>query len=505
MSRSGACVVLAASLIVGLAAPVSARQENVSSEARAGTSLRVLTPLGDDVFAVERLDGEEALSRLFSFQLEITVDRAIPFETLLGKPVTILLEQPGEGGRSFHGIVARIAQADAGRSSSSYVLDVVPELWLLTLEQRSRLFQGLSVPEIVDRVLREGGIAYESRLEGDYPQRDCVVQYRESDFAFVSRLLEEEGIYYFFEHAPDGHRLVLGDSPASHSALAGRDGVPFRAGRQRGGGAITEWTKVQELRSGKVTLRDFDFHDPDLDLEVSAAIQESVVVGQVGHRLRVDQNAGLEVYDYPGEYAQRFDEIAPSAPRLLAEGERTVAIRAEEEAAAGLVVRGASLHAHLTAGHRFTLVQHLDADGEYVLTAVRHHAGRAQSDRGPIEYSNTFTCIPVGLPFRPQRTTPAPRIAGVQTAIVTGPSGEETHTDELGRVKVQFHWDREGQRDEHSSCWIRVASPPAGHEVDPAAAPRIGQEVVVGFVEGDPDQPIILGRVYNGAQPPPVR
>jgi type VI secretion system secreted protein VgrG len=455
-----------------------------------------LVAAGAQPIPVVRLAGSEAISSLFRYEVELAGPPAA-FATLLGKEVTVTLPLPDGSSRHFSGIVSRISQGRDGGGTFQR-LEVVPTFWLLTRTARSRLLQGMTAPEIVESVLDEAGIAHESRLVGSFPSRDCVVQYRETDFQFVSRLLEEEGIFYYFRHDAGGHTMVLGNTPQGHADLQGA--VPFARARSRSAPGIRDWTKVQEIRPGKVTLRDHAFQLPGEDFEVSSSIQESVVVGKVTHQLRLPESEQLEIYDYPGEYAQRFDGVdAPDAGAIAAEGQRTVEIRMQEEAARAIAVQGTSDVGRLVSGHRFTLAGHPELAGSYVLTSVQHTATRRSGSGNVFEYENRFTCIPAGLPFRPVRASPRPIVAGPQTAIVTGPAGAETHTDRFGRVKVKFQWDREGSRDESSSCWIRVATAPTG---GPLLAPEVGDEVVVGYEEGDPDRPIVIGRLPN-ADPAP--
>jgi type VI secretion system secreted protein VgrG len=459
-----------------------------SAQPQRGT-LTLIGP-GGRTLPVASLEGEEQLSRLFHFTIDLstTNSNAVPFDAFLGQPVTVSLALPGVPARHFNGIASRISQGETD-GLTRYRVEIVPRFWLLTKASRSRAYQDLSVPEIVRRVLGERGIAFQSNLQGTYPPRDFVLQYRETDFDFLSRLMEEEGMFYFFQHGADGHTLVIADTPQGHPDVPGGPTVRF------GSDAVTEWTKTQELRSGKHTLRDYHFTAPGEDFEVSAELPGTVSVGSVVHQLQTPLTRGLEIYDWPGEYAQRFDGLSPGTPAaILQEGSRTVGIRSQEEAAQAIVIQGQSVAASLTAGHKFTLERHVNANGPYVLTKVSHSARVSDQGNRQTSYSNTFTCIPTALPFRPARTTPRPVVAGPQTAVVTGPEGSEVYADSYGRVKVQFHWDREGRHDENSSTWIRVGTVHGGAGF---ALPRVGDEVIVGFLEGDPDQPIILGTVPN--------
>jgi type VI secretion system secreted protein VgrG len=276
---------------------------------------------------------------------------------------------------------------------------------------------------------------------------------------------------------------------------------------------IYDWEKVQEWRSGKYVLWDHCFELPHKHLEAEANILDAVQVGKVSHKFKVGGNDKLEIYDYPGEYAQRFDGIQPGGgdragdlQKIFQDNRRTTDLRIQEEALPGLTVQGGSNCRQFVSGYKFTLQRHFNGDGEYVITNVTHSArqsGDYRSNGGDFHYNNSFSCIPAALPFRPQRLTPKPVVQGTQTAVVVGPAGEEIFTDKYGRVKVQFHWDRQGKNDANSSCWVRVGTPLAGKQWGMVHIPRIEQEVIVDFLEGDPDQPIIIGSVYNAKEMPP--
>ena len=477
--------------------------------------MAVMTPLGKDKLLLVGLSGHEEMSRLFSYKLDLLAvnGTVVPFEKLLGQDISIRLSLPNGEPRFINGICSQVAQAGRDHTFTNYRLEVVPKLWLLTHNVQSRIFQQISVPDILKKVLNAMDVALE--IQGTFEPRDYCVQYRESDFAFASRLMEEEGIFYFFRHTAEGHKLVLANTPQSHTNLPVANRLFYETvnGGNRPEDRVFEWEKVQELRSGKVTLWDHTFELPHRHLESSRTIQDSVKVGKVQHPLKLPMNAQLELYNYPGEYAQRFDGITPAGgkrsqdlQKIFQDNQRTSRIRMEQEAAPGLVVHGESNCRQLVCGHRFNLERHFDADGPYVLTAVTHSAvlDTYRSNRsGDFQYSNDFTCIPFDLPYRPQRLTEKPTINGTQTAIVVGPPGEEIWPDQYSRVKVQFHWDREGKNDLGSSCWVRVSTPWAGKQWGMIHIPRIGQEVIVAFEEGDPDRPIIVGSVYNYEQMPP--
>ncbi|HEY0791990.1 MAG TPA: type VI secretion system tip protein TssI/VgrG [Chthoniobacterales bacterium] len=478
--------------------------------------LAVTTPLGKDLLLLTGLRGCEAVSQLFNFQLDLLAEAKseVRFDRLLGQNVTVEMRLANGEKRYFNGLIKRFTQGARDEAFVHFRAELVPQFWLLTKKVRSRTFQHLSVPDILRQVLSGLDVAYE--ILGTYYPRDYCVQYRESDFSFVSRLLEEEGIYYFFKHGEASHQMVMTDAPIQHPTVPGQSTVIYEevSGGARKELRITTWEKSQELRSGECTLRDHSFEIPGNHLETREKTMHTVAAGEVTHQLNVGGNDRLEIYDYPGGYAQRFDGVdrnGAARPQdlngVFPDGERTVRVRMEEEAAVSLEIGGTSNCGHFVAGHQFTLERHFNANDRYLLTRVEHVAcleGNYRSNQATaFTYHNGFTCIPVALPYRPPRVTHKPVISGVQTATVTGPPGEELFCDKYGRVKVQFHWDREGKKDADSSCWVRVAQVWAGKGWGAFFWPRTGHEVVVAFEEGDPDQPLIVGSVYNAENMPP--
>ena len=477
--------------------------------------LIVTTPLGQDVLLLTSFRGHEGISQLFSFQLDLLAERGteVRFEKIIGESITVEVLLANGDKRYFNGLVKRFSQGVRDETFVKFRAEVVPKLWLLTKKVRCRIFQQLSVPDILRTVFTGLDVSYQ--ISGTYYPRDYCAQYRESDFDFASRLMEEEGIYYFFKHADGSHQLVVTDIKSP--TVEGQSSVIYEElfGGGREDMRITDWEKTQELRSGEYTLWDHCFEMPSNHLEAKRKTLDSVTVGRVAHKLNVGGNDQLEIYDYPGGYAQRFDGIDPNgAPRprdlkrIFEDRDRTVRLRMEQEDVGCLEIRGASNCGNFSAGNKFTLERHFDANGQYLLTYVEHEAkqGGYRSDESPeLHYENHFTCIPAALRYRPQRVTPKPVIAGMQTATVVGPEGEEIFCDRYGRVKVQFHWDREGKKDANSSCWLRVAQVWAGKGWGAFFWPRIGHEVVVIFEEGDPDQPLIIGSVYNAANMPAFR
>jgi type VI secretion system secreted protein VgrG len=484
--------------------------------------LSVSTPLGSDVLLLQRMSGVEEISRLFSFELEMLAESTatVPFDKILGRPVTVTLVLPGDMSKRYiNGIVKRFSQG--GRTPSAmgngtftrYRAEVVPQLWNLTRNHQSRIFQQMTVPDILKKVLQGLNVNY-SGLQGDYKPRDYCVQYRESDFAFASRLMEEEGIFYFFKHSDGSHQMVVADAQAAFQDLPGPNRLIYETfeGGTRTEDRVHRWEKSQTVRSARFRLWDSSFEMTGKNFESVRPGLGSVQVGAVNHSLN-GVNCNMEIYDYPGAFAQRFDGIDPGGGerptdlgQIIPDGARTVGLRMQEETAGSILLEGESTCRQLTSGGKFSLTRHFDGNGSYVLARVDHLAdiGDAYTlGDAPATYVNTFQCLPAALPYRPERTIPRPHIAGTQPAVVVGPDGEEIFTDKYGRIKVQFPWDREGRNDANSSCWIRVATPWAGKQWGIIHIPRVGQEVVVAFEEGDPDRPIVVGSVYNDRNMPP--
>jgi type VI secretion system secreted protein VgrG len=448
--------------------------------------IAVTTPLGKDVLLLTAFSGEEALSRLFTYQLEmLSANDAIAATDLVGKSVTWLVRGSGRPVRYFNGFVSRFAAgATQIRGLRRYRAEVVPWLWFLTRTADCRIFQKKTAPEIVQQIFKDLGFtAYESNLRGTYRKRDYCVQYRETDFHFVSRLLEEEGIFYFFRHDNGGHTLVLADQKTAYKNCLESEVEGSVAPHITG--QVTSWEHRYEFRSGKWAQTDYNFETPSTSL-----------MSRMSSVVRLPGNEKYEVYDYPGLYLKK------------PEGDDLTRIRMEEEEAAYDVVSGTSSCPSFTLAGKFKLKTYASASEKgktYAITSIRHFAAEGsytpEEDKSQ-DYGNSFTCIPESVTFRPPRVTAKPLIHGPQTAVVVGPSGEEIYTDKYGRIKVQFFWDREGKKDENSSCWIRLAQKWAGKNWGMVFLPRIGQEVVVEFLEGDPDRPLITGCLYNADQMP---
>ncbi len=435
----------------------------------------------DDVLTPESVSIVEALSEPFRAEVRVvSLNTALDVSTWLGSEVLLTLLHAG-GERELHGIVVSARMQGASTHSGRYELVIAPRLWLLGLRQDSRVFQQKSAVDIVTEVLEGAGVEdVETRLSGSYEPRDYCVQYRETDFAFVERLLEEEGIYYFFVHEQDKHTMVLVDDIVHHDLLPFETATVNSSGTAGGSDPFISQLGVQhEIRPGKSTLRDYAFKEPDTDLTSEAEGQD---------------HTDLEVYDFPGEYVE--GELGATLSQ----------VRLEELQSPREVVDGTSDLHDLCPGFLMNVegapLEVLDR--EYLVTQVVHQATQSGPDgAGGDGYDNSFVVVPTDRPYRPPRVTPTPRIDGLQTAVVTGPPSEEIHVDEYGRIKVQFHWDRLGERDDNSSCWIRVARGWAGASWGHVFHPRIGQEVIVQFLEGDPDRPVVTGSLYNDTHMPP--
>ena len=479
--------------------------------------IRVTTPIGEDVLLLKSFEGTDELSRPFRYRLEMIAENKakVPFDGVLGKKVTVHLQLPDESSEHhLNGVCTRFSQAGRDDTFTLYRAELVPEFQLLSRRARSRIFQRMSVPEILKEVMK--GVTADWKLQGTYEKRDYCVQYRETDFNFASRLMEEEGIFYFFRQEDGAHTMVVADASSEFPELPGESELIYEEleGGTRDENRIWAWERAQEARSVRCVLWDHCFELPHKHLEAEEPILASVSAGREAHPLAVEGSDEWELYDWPGEYAQRFDGINRSGgeqqdelQKIFHDNARTAGLRMDEEAALAVEIRGSSNVKHLAAGHTLTLKRHFSGDGAYVLASVTHRATFGADYRSgkdeELAYANEFTCFPSALPFRPRRRTPKPVVPGSQTAVVVGPKGEELFTDRYGRVKVQFHWDRDGKHDEDASCWVRVAQLAAGRRWGFSFWPRIGQEVIVDFLEGDPDRPIIVGTVYNADQMPP--
>jgi type VI secretion system secreted protein VgrG len=440
--------------------------------------IRLDTPLGEDVLLLEQFTGSEAVSQQFSFYLRaVSTNASLSLDDLLQRPVLVTLRLVSGADRYIHGIVNNAVQLERGKGLTTYHLEIVPWTWFLSLVTDCRIFEDKTVQQIVTQIFTDQGFQdYEFRLSGSYEPREYCVQYRETSLDFISRLMEEEGIFYFFEHTAQKHTLIVTDSqsafgPCPDNASV-RYGITQAAVQEED--LITTLSRNHSVRSRTISLTDYDFQKPSVKLDVRATSER------------------YDLYDYPGKYLSRDT------------GERYAKIRLDEQEAQRLVLNGASNCRQFVSGSKFNLedISGQGFDGSYVLLSVAHSAS-ANSYRSdeiePFVYENQFQAIPASVTYRPPRLAPKPVVRGSQTATVVGPDGEEIWVDNFGRIKVHFHWDREDK----SSCPVRVAQSWAGKSWGAIQIPRIGQEVVVDFLEGDPDRPLVIGSVYNAEQMPP--
>lgn len=457
------------------------------------------SPLGKDKLLPRRMQVYEHLSQPFIFELELlSEDANIKLKDLLGKNISISVQGKDKQKRYLDGIVSTFSHTGQieshGVRYSTYRATLRPWLWLLTRTSNCRIFQEKKVKEIIQEVLKDHKFAEVdyNKLKGTYEKRDYCVQYRETDFDFLSRLMEEEGIYYYCKHESNKHTLVLCDSISAHDPGTGYATLRYLA---EGGKAVHgqedvfHWSFTQQVQSGGYTLNAFDFEKP-------AAKLLALTKNSLEH-----EHAKLEVYDYPGRYIEK--KVGERFTK-----QRLEALQAGfERAHARTYARG------IAVGNTFTLKDYprSDQNGKYLIVSTELDMAEptymANAPVDGVDYEKPFTCsftaMDSNTPFRPPLVTPRALVTGPQTAVVVGKKGEEIWTDKHGRVKVQFHWDRDGKKDEKSSCWIRTAQMWAGKNWGGIFIPRMGQEVIVDFLEGDPDQPIITGRVYNGEQKPP--
>ena len=449
----------------------------------------VTTPLGDDVLLFRRVTVTEELGRMFEIQLELVSKQGnISLSDLLGKGVTITVMLPTGGERYFHGIVSRFIQVGMLGNYYTYRAILHPWLWFLTRTADCRIFQQMTVPAIVKQVFGDQGFSdFEDKLSGQYTAWDYRVQYRETAFAFLSRLMEHEGIYYFFKHESGKHTLVLCDGPSSHAVADGYSTIPYYPPSPRSPRSehIWDWQLWQEVQPVKTSHTDYDFTRPAVSLLSQLNVSRS-------HAL-----AKGEIFDYPGYYQQSAD------------GDAYIKVRLDEWSTQYEQVSGCGNPRGLNTGSLFSLSDfpREDQNREYLVVSTETSMYSNLYETGEKNSDPDFECrlraISNTQTFRPARITPKSAVRGPQTAVVVGPSNSEIYTDEYGRVKIQFFWDRLGKNDENSSCWVRVGQGWAGKTWGMIFIPRVGQEVIVDFLEGDPDQPIITGSVYNADQMPP--
>jgi len=432
----------------------------------------------------------EKISEPYNVELTLGFEDTLEFDDIIGQEgLLTIYHDRKESDRFFHGIVSKFSQTGRFGDFYMYKATLVPSMHYLKIKQNSRIFQNQSVQDIVKQIFSEANIADDTvvfNCPNSDPMEFCV-QYRETDFDFVSRLLEEEGLYYIFEHTDIQHKIIFKAGDYAHAHIKGEFSIPFdiNGATVENPEIVSSFTLSKQIRPGKITLDDFNFEKPTA-LDLTSEYEDNT-------------DSSLEIYDYPGGYQRKFH------------GSKMAKVRLEQMAMFREKGEGQSTCPRFSPGYTFNLTRHQDIanfEKEYLFVRVTHIGRQPQifaayESGAGFSYANQFVCIPSNVVLRPEFRTPKPVVHGVQTAIVTGPSGEEIYTDKHGRVKVQFHWDREGQNNEQSSCWIRVSQNWAGAKWGSMHIPRIGQEVIVDFIEGDPDRPIITGRVYHGENVPP--
>ncbi len=467
-------------------------------EAQRTAELPSETPLGEGVVELVEFEGVERISGLFNFRLKFSSeDPNVDINRLIGKPLSFGIRTRDRLDiRWWHGFTSKARLLPEEDLVFYYEAEVVPWLWFLTKTRDCVVNQDIKVIDLVKNTFKKYGFKegkdFEDKTEENYTKWEYCTQYRESSFDFISRLLEAEGIFYFFKHEKGKHTLVLGDRPSVFQPSKHQETIKVRhatgAGADRPHDMVSKWEFHSAFRSGKYTHRDYIFTKPDNPMH-----------SETPAKRKKEGSSKWEIYDYPGEYEENKD------------GDDWAKLRMEEEEVENEYGAGESDARAMSAGVKFNLADHdrRDQNAAYVVTEVRHSAREGsqfvgQTRRGPSQYSNTFKCIGASHPYRPERKTPKHVMRGLQSAVVVGGTkGEEIYTDEHGRVKVQFHWDRLGKKDDGSSCWLRVSEPWAGKGFGFVFLPRVGQEVLVDFLEGDPDRPIVVGRVYNTNQKQP--
>lgn len=452
--------------------------------------ITVTTPVDDLLFW--KMEGEEGLSMAWEFNITLlSQNPLIDRQSLLGQSLTVNIPlQSVLHSRYLHGKITRVKVSDtelSGVRYTVYELTMEPDLWPLKRDRNLRIFQDQTVPQMIKTLLEEYKVTVEDKLSADYRIWEYCVQYQESSFAFISRLMELEGIYYFFRHEQDKHIMVLADSAGIHQPFSGYESIPWQA--TPSGGTTTEegvsqWIQENRVTPGIYSLDDYDFRKPNAWM---LQAQQNAVAASPGE---------IDVYDWPGHFTEH------------SHGEFYARIRQQVWQVEHQQISGTGTALGLAPGHTFTLTDAPESgnNGDYLVTWAHYRFEEnryASGQEGEPEQKIGFKVVPAELPFRPAPSTPWPRTHGPQTARVTGPENESIWTDKYGRVKVKFHWDRLGKEDDTSSCWVRVSSAWAGQGFGGVQIPRVNDEVVIDFINGDPDRPIITGRVYNEANMPP--
>lgn len=447
------------------------------------------SPLGKDVLHLAGFNAVEGVSELFEFRVDVICeDHSLDFNKLLGVHCTVTVEsfeKPGQE-RYFDGVVTEARWLGMQDDAYLYELVLRPWFWLLDKTNDCQIFAEMTIEDIIRKVFSDHGFGdFRMNLSENYPTLEHCVQYRESAFAFVSRLMEKFGVFYYFQHEMGKHTLVLCDAVSSLEPLPNRPAnvgyIPAESGEFPEADHLNKWSAERQFQTGKAEYNDFDYLRPSTDLRGRSEASENY------------ERSDFELYDYPGEYTETSD------------GEKLAKVALENRQAQDHRFRATGNVANVTPGYTFNLEDHPQSDQNrsYMVIRARHsivdesyRSGDGGSSQS--KYQGAYEFQFNDRPYRAEFKTPKPFVRGPQTATVVGPSGEEIHTDEHGRVKVHFHWDRYSPYDETASCWVRVGQVAAGKSWGAIMIPRIGHEVIVEFLEGNPDRPIIIGSVYNG-------
>lgn len=445
--------------------------------------ISISSPLGKDELLLTSFEGVESISDLFEFRIEIlSKNHSISPTELIGKTVTVTIQNKQK--RTFHGYISQFVYGEIKADNLRvYQFTMVPWLWFLTKTSNHRIFQEKSTKEIVTQIFQEFGFTdFDYKASGNSAKREYCVQYNESDFEFISRLLEEDGVAYYFEQSKDSHVLHIVDAQNAYQLCKESD-LTYSKGNQPNT-QINRWQHLYEFRKGSWTLNDYDFESP-----TKSQLKTTASTSQFANVKKYEHYEYTPYYDFAG-----INDLTKK--------------RIEAEETPMDTIEGSSDCSSFYAGGKFVLQKHAvkEEQGEYIIISITHKAmddSYLAGNESKSEYRNDFICIPGKVHYRPPLRRKKPWMQGPQSATVVGPKSEEIYIDEYGRIKVQFHWDREGERNENSTCYIRVMQPWAGSGWGTSFIPRIGMEVVVNFFDGDPDRPIVTGSVYNGDNSPP--
>ncbi|MCU5771708.1 type VI secretion system tip protein VgrG [Erwiniaceae bacterium BAC15a-03b] len=455
--------------------------------------ITVTTPAGDGALMFWKLSGMEVVSRSFALDVSLlSTDARLDRKAMLGQPITVTIPTQGvtAAPRYLNGKITSVNVQSTelnGTRYAVYTLHMESDLWPMLRDRNQRIFQNQRVPDIIKTVLSEYGVHVEDKLTGEYRSWEYCVQYQENSYSFISRLMELEGIYFFFNHEADKHTLVLMDSAGAHQPYSGYEVIPYHVSESGGSTSeegIGQWAISERVTPGIYSIDDYDFRKPNAWLFQARQNPASPSPGQIDY------------YEWPGRFVDH------------SHGEFYARIRQEEWQAEHQRIDAVGTALGIVPGHTFTLGQppYASDSGDYLVVSAAYTLEEntyASGSGGGSVHKINFVVIPADITFRSAQRTEWPRTHGPQTARVVGPEGESIWTDRYGRVKVKFHWDRHAKGDDTSSCWVRVSSAWAGQGFGGMQIPRVGDEVVIDFINGDPDRPIITGRVYNEASMPP--